>query len=405
MFSLFRNRFIQAIILSEMFMLVGIWVRNFAVLLYVVEMTHGDAVAVSMISFAEFAPIFIFSFIGGAFADRWKPKRTMIYSDLLSAVTIFGVLGALLLGSWQIIFFVTLFSAILSQFSQPAGLKLFKMHVPSEHLQESMSLYQTIFSLFMVFGPVLGTFVYETFGIYVSIAIMGSAFLLSAAALTFLPPDKDMNVDKANLSSIVQEVVAGFRYVLSRKVLKLLGGCFLAAGLGVGLITPIFIFLITEQLGLPKEYLQWFMMVNGIGMILGGILAIGLAKKISPQQLLMAGLFFIALGTSIVGLSKILWLTMIFQFISGLALPFIHTGINTLMLQNTESQYVGRVNGIFNPLFFGTMLISMSLLGFLKKLFPLMMLYQMSAILFLISLVIILPLYRSPQQQREGGNE
>ena len=34
---------------------IGIWVRNFAVLLYVMEMTKGDAFAISMISVAEFA--------------------------------------------------------------------------------------------------------------------------------------------------------------------------------------------------------------------------------------------------------------------------------------------------------------------------------------------------------------
>lgn len=398
MFSLFRNRFIQAILLSEMFMLIGIWVRNFAVLLFVVEMTHGDAFAVSMISFAEFAPIFVLSFIGGTFADRWRPKRTMIWSDLLSAVSIFGVLGALLLGSWRIIFLVTLFSAILSQFSQPSGLKLFKMHVPPEQLQASMSLYQTIFSVFMIFGPVLGTFVYETCGIYISVAIMASAFLMSAAVLLFLPPDHDMNVDKTTFSSILQEMKAGVHYVLSKRVLKLLGGCFLFAGLGVGLITPLFIFLVTEHLGLSKDYLQWFMMLNGIGMILGGVVAVGLAKKLAPQKVLLTGLFIIALSTSILGLSKVVWLTMTFQFINGIAIPLIHSGINTIMLQNTENSYVGRVNGIFNPLFSGAMLITMSLLGVVKSVVSLVVIYQMAAILFIFSLLIILPMIRLPQQ-------
>ncbi|MCG4852196.1 MFS transporter, partial [Acidaminococcus intestini] len=76
----------------------GIWVRNFAVLLFVTEKTNGDPFAVSMISVAEFLPIFIFSFIGGTFADRWQPKKTMVWCDLLSAVSIFGVIGALVFG-------------------------------------------------------------------------------------------------------------------------------------------------------------------------------------------------------------------------------------------------------------------------------------------------------------------
>lgn len=72
------NRFVRAILLSGLFLQLGIWVRNFSVLLFVMEQTNEDPFAVSMISVAEFAPIFIFSIIGGTFADRWKPKKTMV---------------------------------------------------------------------------------------------------------------------------------------------------------------------------------------------------------------------------------------------------------------------------------------------------------------------------------------
>ena len=120
--GLFQNRVFQAIIISGLFLQIGIWVRNFAVLLFVMEKTNGDSFAVSMISVAEFAPIFIFSFIGGTFADRWSPKRTMVWCDILSALSIFAVLITLVFGTWQIVFFARLISAILSQFSEPSGL-------------------------------------------------------------------------------------------------------------------------------------------------------------------------------------------------------------------------------------------------------------------------------------------
>ena len=86
MSQLLKNRYVQAIFVSTLFLQIGIWVRNFAILLFVMDKTNGDPFAVSMISVAEFAPIFIFSFIGGAFADRWRPKTTMIWCDILSAL-------------------------------------------------------------------------------------------------------------------------------------------------------------------------------------------------------------------------------------------------------------------------------------------------------------------------------
>ena len=82
---MFSNRFFRTIILSRILLQLGIWIRNFAILLYVTEVTNNDPSAVSLISVAEFAPIFVFAIIGGTFADRWKPKRTMISCDFLSA--------------------------------------------------------------------------------------------------------------------------------------------------------------------------------------------------------------------------------------------------------------------------------------------------------------------------------
>ncbi|KWX88198.1 MFS transporter, partial [Paenibacillus riograndensis] len=118
--SLLGNRFLQTILLSSVLLQIGIWVRNFAILLYVADRTNNDPYAISLISVAEFAPIFVFSFIGGTFADRWRPKRTMIWCDLLSAVSVFAVLLTVHYGSWPSVYLVAFFSAIPSQFSQPS---------------------------------------------------------------------------------------------------------------------------------------------------------------------------------------------------------------------------------------------------------------------------------------------
>lgn len=102
--QLLRNGFIRAVMISTLFSQIGIWIRNFAVLLYVMEVTRGDSFAVSMISVAEYAPIFIFSFIGGVFADRWPPKRTMVWCECLSSLSVFIVFVMLEVGTWKIIF-------------------------------------------------------------------------------------------------------------------------------------------------------------------------------------------------------------------------------------------------------------------------------------------------------------
>ncbi len=400
--NLFGNRVFQAIIVSGLFLQIGIWIRNFAVLLFIMEKTNGDPFAVSLISVAEFAPIFIFSFIGGTFADRWRPKRTMVWCDILSAISVFAVLVTLMIGSWHVVFFATLISAILSQFSQPSGMKLFKMHLPEEQMQVGISVYQTVFAIFMVLGPILGTFAFQAFGINLSIAITGTAFLLSAAALTFLPSDRKMEEENGT-TSLLSEMKSGIKYVLGKKELSLLGLCFLAAGLGIGFIQPLSIFLVIEQLGLAKENLQWLLTANGIGMILGGAVVMIFAKTVAPQRLLAVGMVGNAIGFAIMGLSVNLWLTLGAQFLNGLMLPCIQIGINTMILQRTEAAFIGRVNGILSPLFTGAMVLTMSIAGILKEQFSLVAIFEAAAVLFIIGLLFILPLYNLKEETKQEG--
>ncbi|MGV3487300.1 MAG: MFS transporter [Tuberibacillus sp.] len=388
--SLFANRFVQSILLSGLFLQLGIWVRNFAILMFVTEQTDKDPLAISMISVAEFGPIFLFSFIGGTFADRWKPKKTMVLCDFLSALSVFIVLGALVMGGWKAIFFATLVSSVLSQFSQPSSMKLFKLHVPESLMQMGMSMNQTIQAIFTILGPMIGTLIYFRFGINVAIAFMGTCFLLSALVLAFLP--KDEQTERNTASKLSQEMKMGLRYVMSNKIFLYMASFFLVAGMGMGLITPLGIFLVTENLGLSAQNLQWFTALNGVGMIVGGISAMALSKKLTPQMLLLIGLVSSAASVAVMGSVKWVWVALLAQLISGIVAPFIHISCNTLILTNAEETYVGRVNGILNPLFMGGMVLNMSLVGILKEQLPLNMIYLLASGLFAIGALALIPM-------------
>ena len=387
MSSFFRNRFVQVIMASSNFLQIGIWVRNFALLLFVMDKTNNNPIAVSLISVAEFAPIFIFSFIGGTFADRWRPKRTMVWCDLLSAISVFAVLLTIIFGTWQAVFFVTFISSILSQFSQPSAMKLFKVHVPEEYLQTGMAIFQTLMSIFMIIGPMLGTIIFQKYGINISISIMGIAFFMSAAVLTLLPADEKIESEKI-ITNFWTELKEGFAYVWNERALTILGSVFAAAGLAVGIIQPLGVFIIVERLGLPKENLQLLLMVNGAAMFIGGGLIMTVSKKIMPQKLLAIGLVVNAISMVGMGLSSSWVVILLFQFFNGFFMPCIQIGINTLILQLTKSEFVGRVNGVLNPMFMGFMVITMSLTGWLKSQFSLTILYITAGILFLIGALL-----------------
>jgi DHA3 family macrolide efflux protein-like MFS transporter len=394
---LLTNRYIRTIILSRVILQLGIWIRNFAILLYISDITHNNPQYVSLISVVETAPIFIFAFIGGTFADRWRPKLTMVWCDFISAITVFIVLLAVLSGSWYALLVGTFISASLSQFSQPSGMKLYKKNVPTEQLQSVMAMSQSLVAIFMVLGPVIGTFIYLKYGIEASLILTGVLFLGSSLVLTSLPKDDKEDVSTGS-NSFLKELTSGLQYIQTNRALRTLSLTFGVTGLAAGLVQPLALFIAIEKLGLSKQSLQWFMMANGAAMLIGGIVIMGIAKKVKPQFLLATGLLVSALCTVGVGASTLVSVTLILQIVSGLFYPCIHVGIQTLIMRNTEGPFMGRVGGAITPIFMGMMLIGMAVSGYLKDSTSLFTVYVLSGCLLFAGVVLLGPLLRKNQQ-------
>jgi len=373
---------------------IGVWVRNFSILMFVMEQTNNDPLAVSMISVAQYGPMFLFSFIGGTLADRWKPRKTMVVCDLISSIFVLLILATLSQGIWQVIFFVTLASSIFSQFTSSSAMKLYKKHVGGEQLQPALSLFQMIQSTFMIMGPALGAYVFITVGIYPSLLITSAAFLLSAISLSTIPKDEEVDRTAPIKNGILKDMKAGLQYVLAKKELKLMGGCYVFAGLAVGMIQPLAVFVILEKLSLPKESVKYLMMASGVATLFGSLLVMFLRKKVTPQKQLALGMFVDALCLIVIGFSESLILTFTAQIVYGLFQPMIHIGINTIIIHTSEQEFLGRVNGFLNPMFMGMMLLMMSCVGWFKDIFSISIIYSMSGLLFFIGMLIVVPLFK-----------
>lgn len=175
----------------------------------------------------------------------------------------------------------------------------------------------------------------------------------------------------------------GIHFVFVNKLLLQLSICFTLVGLGVGLITPLGIFLVTEQLDLPAEALKWISIPYGLGEIVGGIVIFALAAKIAPQRFLMIGLLVNGVGIILTGMSTVIWLTMMAQFIIALLQPAIFVGNSAMVMQHTDQNFIGRVMGIRTPLMTGAMLLMMSVAGVLKNTLSLTIVYELAGFCFL----------------------
>ena len=176
----------------------------------------------------------------------------------------------------------------------------------------------------------------------------------------------------------------------------------MAAGFALGLIYPLAIFLVTERLGLAAHDLQWLFAAHGAAMLIGGSVALLCARRFAPHVLLMLGMGGMAAGIGLMGWSTRFWLTLMAEVMMGLCMPAFHIGVQTIILNNAEEAFVGRVHGIVTPLCMGAMVITMSLAGLLKAQFSLCTIYQAAAALCLVGMLVMFPLCRMPVKVAEA---
>lgn len=382
--TLFRNKAFLIVTGSDLLQNLAIWIRNMAILYYVMDRTQGSPIAVSLITVLEYAPIFVFSIIGGALADRWNPKRTMILGDILSALSIVMIIGVLSSGYWQILYVATFVSSIVSQFSQPSSLKIVRRNVKGEHLQSAIAITQSGQSLFLILGPIVGTFIYTAMGIQASMYALLILFLISALLLTFLP--KDATQRETN-TSLLADIKEGWQYVARSRSLKMLSLVFICIGLSAGLISPLGIFLITERLGLEATSLQFLSGASGIGLLIGGGIAAAVSGKLNQTLTLIVGVLCLAVATMGEVLSSWFWLTLVISFLSSISLAFINVIISTYLVTRIDEHLIGRVNGTITPLFIGSMLLGSSMAGVLMNSTSIYIVYAISVTVMMLGIV------------------
>lgn len=390
--DLFKNRVFLIVAGADLLQQIGIWIRNMALLFYIMEQSGNNPVAVSLLTTLEYLPIFLFSLIGGTFADRWEPKKTVIYGDTLSAVSIVFILLLVLGGLWQAVFIATVVSAIVSQFSQPSSAVLFRQHVPEQQVGTAVGITQSMMAVFTILGPILGTFIYTHLGLEASLIALIIVFLTAASIQLLLPyANREARMEA---TSPWTDLMDGLRYVKDSSNLRLTAALFLISGLSIGLTQPLDVFVAMQRLGLPKEGVQWLTASEGVGMLAGGLVAAACAVWVGRyrREVMTAIMFIWSVLTFAEVLSVWPLLTAGARILSGLCTAFFQVIFSAFMIQEVRQEYIGRTNGVMVPVMMLGMLAGTAASGFVMNHLSLFAVYGLSALLTLFCCTLTLRL-------------
>ncbi|MFQ9310413.1 MAG: MFS transporter [Paraclostridium sordellii] len=383
--NLIKNRVFVTILVTDIIQQMAIWIRNIAIMFFIMDLTNKDPLAISALNFIEYLPMFLLTFVGGIIADRYNPKKIMFFGDLFSFIS-FIILGVVISkGYIGAIFLVVLVSASVTQFSYPSSQKYFKEYVDEDNIDKAIGISQLLSSVFFVIGPFIGSQFYFKFGIDKTLMIISVLFLISIALILTLP---NKNFEKIKSSGFIEDIGLTFKYLNEKEILKLLTKMFFVVSFAMGIANNLDIFLVTDRLGLSEEFYQFFSGIAGIGVIIGGGIYLLVSKHMNIKVLyILIGVFSITVFFE--GYSTNAVLTMMLQFIDNVLGGILSGYVMTLITKVTDQEYLGKVNGATSTLMTFGIMVGTIFSGIFMKYASIVFAFFVASIAFLISFTIL----------------
>ncbi len=301
----------------------------------------NSSLMVGLIGVAEFVPMFVLAFVGGALADAVDRRLMLRLTEIGQTIVTAILLGNSLLPNPQIwVLFVCVgIHAGLAGLQRPSFEALIPRIVPLEYMTAVSALNSLRYQIGAILSPVLAGFIVSGFGASWAYAIDLITFVASLIAVWLIravPSAPD--ADRASFDSIKK----GFRYAMSRQELL---GTYLIDINAMLFGMPIALFpAIAAMYG--GASIGFFYMAIPLGALLASLTS-GWAGKVHRHGLaitLAAG--FWGLAIVFFGLSDNLWLALFFLGVAGFFDMISGIFRMTIWNQTIPNHLRGRLAGI-----------------------------------------------------------
>lgn len=345
---------------------VGTWMQAVAQGWLVLQLTNSPF-WLGLDAFMATAPAFIFTLLGGVFADLIDRRRLLIYTQViagLAALVLAALVATNVVNRWMVLGFSFVTGCCMA-LASPSYLAMTYDLVGREDLANAIAMNSTQFQLSRVVGPALAGVAFRVFGLAGCFFANGLSFIAVVAALWKVRPAR-ANAPAHSVKdrrALWHDLVEGFRYVRNRpRVLSLLllGSVNSLFGAPYFSLVPIFA---RDIFALGETGLALMMGTAGAGAFCGALLVAYLGDFKRKGWLVLGG--SIAFGMCIMGfaLSSLLKLSLLFLFGLGFALVVALATSNTLLQKLVTDRMRGRVMSMFLLSFVGTMPIGNILAG------------------------------------------
>jgi len=326
--------------------LLGTRMTNFALTIWAWQAT-GQATTLAMVQLFYFAPDVLLKPVAGALVDRWSRKLVMVLSDLaagMGTVAIFLLLSADALQVWHL-YAISAFMGMFQSFQFPAYSAAVSTMLNKEQYTRASGMLGLANSASNIFGPaaagallaVVGTTGILAFDIISFIAAIAAVLVVS------IPQPMSRSADTGK-SSLLEDSLFGFRYILARPSLLGLQLVFFFLNFSASLCYPLIAPMILSKTGDDTVVLGSVQSAFGLGGVVGGIVlsAWGGPKK-RVNGVLFGMMLSSLLGLTLLGLGGDPLVWMAASFMNMLFIPFVNGSNQAIWQSKVPPEMQGRV--------------------------------------------------------------
>lgn len=313
--------------------------------------------AVSGLVLASSLPALLLTPVAGVFVDRWNKRRALLWSTFLPILGLAPLLVVIEAGkqiglSWQLgVLYLTVFLInSCATVARPAWLAVTGQIVTREQQPQALGLDQASNSLAMLIGPILAPPLLLLTGLSWSLLINIGSFACATLTIFWMRlPADEPQAQQTIQTSFWQELTEGLRFLFSHQVLRTLLIASSLALLGVGVLSALDIFFVTQNLHTTPMLYGTLDAALGVGTILGAIVAATLGERLGLTRVFWASLIFLGIGLLVYARLESLTPALIVVFCVGIPLAMLSVAMGPLMLRSTPETFVGRVSSLSSP--------------------------------------------------------
>ena len=346
---------------------VGTWMQAVAQGWLVLQLTNS-AFWLGLDAFMATAPGFVFTLVGGVFADLIDRRRLLLYTQVVAGLAALGLAVLVATGAvnrWMVLAFSFVTGCCMA-LASPSYLAMTYDLVGREDLANAIAMNSTQFQLSRVVGPALAGVAFRFLGLAGCFFANGVSFIAVIVALWMVRTQSHSHAPAHSVRdrrALWQDLIEGFRYVRNRpRVSALLTLSAVNSFFGAPYFSMVPIYA-RDIFRLGETGLAVMMGTAGVGAFVGALLVAYLGDFRRKGWFVLGGA--IAFGLSIMGfaLSSRLSLSLFFLFGLGFALVVSVAITNTLLQKLVTDNMRGRVMSMFLLSFVGTMPIGNIIAG------------------------------------------